>query len=61
MRRWRYEDPSDIYEYTDDEIVSLYRERYEAKAKEINCNYKFNREQCIEEWVLVHWAWEVKD
>jgi hypothetical protein len=63
QRRWQYEDQSGIHEFTEDEIVTShwsYCAKQFEKLKD-KPGMELNRERCIEDWIALHWAWEVRD
>ncbi len=69
MRRWKiaYPDEYDnpvIEILTDDDIIAQYWNHwYDRMCKKfgkevVDSNY--TKEDCIYDWTVVHWAWEVK-
>lgn len=60
-RKWKYVDPSGEYEKTEAEILADYFECWSAKMKKVGREHFISEERCIEDWVTVNLAWEVKD
>jgi phosphotransacetylase len=67
MRLWRYNDIGDEITFSpiircvdDDEILEMYWEYWSEGMKRRGYTEKeITKEACIDEWVVVNWAWEV--
>lgn len=60
-RKWKYIDPSGEYEKTESDILAKYFECWSARMKKTGREHLISEERCIEDWVVVNWAQEVKD
>ena len=68
MRLWQYNDIADNVTFTpitrcvdDDEILEMYWEYWSERMKLRGYTEKeITKESCIDEWVVVNWAWEIK-
>lgn len=60
MRTWKYQDPSGEYTLTDDEILEFYYSEWAKAMVRAGKRDKISKENCIQDFVVVHWAWEVK-
>ena len=66
MKRWSITFPGefgqDVVEtWTEDQIIESYYKYWSTKMIENNLNSEISRERCIEDWCVVHWAWESKE
>jgi len=67
MRFWHYNDIEDAITFSpmprcvdDDEILEMYWEYWSEGMKRRGYPEKeITKEACIDEWVVVNWAWEV--
>ena len=66
-RRWRYdeqggtEETNVVVELTDSEILDQYYEYWKTQMTKVGKADQISPEACIEDFVVVNWAWEVKD
>lgn len=70
MRYWSYNDywidedevmHSFVATKSDEEIINEYYEYWSQKVKEAGKEELICEENCIEDWVEIHWAWESKN
>ena len=66
MKRWSITFPGefgqDVVEtWTEDQIIESYYKYWSTKMIENSLNSEISRERCIEDWCVVHWAWECKE
>jgi hypothetical protein len=66
MKRWSITFPGefgqDVVEtWTEDQIIQSYYTYWSTKMIESGHRDEISREMCIEDWCVVHWAWETKD
>ena len=70
MRYWSYNErlneiDSHVVTVSDDDILDMYWNWWYGKMCEkfgsevVDRDY--TKQDCIDDWVVVHWAWEVKD
>jgi len=67
MRLWRYNDIGDEITFSpitrcvdDDEILEMYWEYWSEGMKLRGYTEKeITKEACIDDWVVVNWAWEI--
>lgn len=69
MRYWSYNeqteslDDADIVTVSEDEILNMYWAWWYSKMCEkfgkevVDCDY--SKQDCIDDWVVTYWAWEV--
>lgn len=71
MRYWSYNeqtkslDDSVVVTVSEEEILDMYWSWWYSKmcekfGKEV-VDRDYTKQDCIDDWVVVHWAWEVKD
>lgn len=60
MRTWTYEDPSGRYTLTDAEILERYWGWWSGQMAERHPGRPLTPEECIQDFVVVNWAWEEK-
>ena len=56
-RTWRYQDPSGDYRITDAEILAQYFPYWSAQMTKAGKADQISDEYCIDDFVVVHWAW----
>lgn len=66
MKRWSISFPGtfgqDVVEtWTEDQIIKSYYRYWSIKMVEAGRKEEISRERCIEDWCVVHWAWECKE
>lgn len=59
MRRFRYNDLDGVKTVTEDEIIRDYFSYWQAQMIKVGKADQITREACIEDWVVIHWAWEL--
>ncbi len=61
MRTWRYQDLDGIHDLTDEEILATYWEWWQAQMLKLATQkvVEISQEACIQDFVVVHWAWEI--
>lgn len=47
--------------FSDEYIRKYYYPYWSKKMKEAGKEDQISYEKCLEDWIVVHWAWEVKD
>jgi hypothetical protein len=60
MRIFKYQDPDGEHTVTDACILETYFPWWKREMERLGRSSLINEETCIEDWVTVHWAWEVK-
>jgi hypothetical protein len=45
---------------TDDEILQFYWDYWSTGMKRIGKDREISEERCIEDWVVIHWAYQTK-
>ena len=45
---------------TEDEVIAQYYKYWSTKMIQNGLEADISKERCIEDWCVVHWAWEVK-
>jgi hypothetical protein len=45
--------------WTEDQIIDSYYRYWIMKMVQAGHSDKVSREECIEDWKVLHWAWEV--
>lgn len=70
MRTWAYNEPdwgedgedlSTVRTMTDAQVLDFYFEHWKAQMTRAGKQDFITEENCIEDWAVVHWAWEVKN
>ena len=73
MKKYRYNEPeydkqgnmldSDPKEITEEQILSEYWDYWSGQMikKYGKDHHLITKQNCIEDWIIVNWAWEVKD
>lgn len=59
MRMFKYQDPSGEYTITEDGIINEYYEHWKLQMIKAKQEHLISRDNCIEDFVVVHWAWEI--
>lgn len=59
MRRWKVQDPSGEYVVTEAEILATYYQYWAAQMVKVGKASLVTPAACIEDWVVIHWAWEI--
>lgn len=44
--------------FSEEQIIKSYFDYWSGKMKEIGKEHMINREKCIEDWAVIHWAVE---
>lgn len=67
MRYWEVCYPKDnsfqedvIEIFSDDDIIKMYYEYWCNRMKEVGKESEISEQNCIEDWVVIHWAVEKK-
>lgn len=65
MERWyysNYEDDDQVVSMTEDEIIETYYPHwYSMMCKKLGKEWvdeSFTKRDCIDDWVIVNWAWQ---
>ena len=63
MRKWKYNTPDENgYDteviVSDKEILENYGPWWYKRMKHVFGECEFDKEECIRDWVNIHWAWE---
>lgn len=72
MRSFRYNEPGELSEdgegitnnvitVTEDEIRRLYYPYWARQMWRVGKQDQISFEACLEDWLTVHWAWEIDD
>jgi len=67
MRKYRYNEQADhgdgniVVTVTESDILRDYWPYWNKHMLELGRHEQISKENCIEDFVVVHWAWEVKD
>lgn len=56
-RTWRYQDQGGEYRITDTEILAQYFPYWSAQMTRAGKADQISEAACIEDFVVVHWAW----
>lgn len=63
MRKFRYNTPTDtgnqVVQVTEEEILSTYFDYWSSQMVKAGKQDLISPENCIDDFVVVHWAWEV--
>lgn len=64
MKYWTYEEPGDdgevvTHKLSEAEIIEQYYPYWQTQMKKVGKEDLINEANCIEDWVTVHWAWEI--
>jgi len=55
------ENNNDIVEIlTEEEVLKSYYDYWCSRMREIGKESEINKESCIEDWMIVHWALEIR-
>lgn len=65
MRFWRYVEPGEndepvFHTFSEDEILREYKPYWETLMRKVHKEDLINDQNCLEDWIVVHWAWEVE-
>jgi hypothetical protein len=47
-----------VKEMTEDDILKEYWDYWTRQMRKVNKEHLVNKENCIEDWCTVNWAWE---
>lgn len=61
IRRFKYIDLAGEHTVTEGDIIKDYYPYWKMKMKAANKNHLISRENCIEDWIVVNYAFEVKE
>lgn len=66
MTRWRYQEPGNdgephIVEMSEAEILAAYYPYWQAQMRRVGKEAEISEQSCIDDWVVVHWAEQVKE
>ena len=66
MRRWRYTELGDDGQpvervVTEAEILATYYPWWCEQMRKVHKDDQVSEPNCIDDWVVVHWAWENQD
>lgn len=59
MKVYCYNDLDGEHKLTELEILKAYYPYWQRKMRKVDKQEQINPRACIEDWVVVHWAWEV--
>ncbi len=59
MRTFRYVDPAGEHTITEQEIIDQYFPYFSARLKEMGKEGLISEEECIDNFVAIHWATEI--
>lgn len=65
MKTFRYDEPDEngsniAVTVTEDEIIDRYWDFWCEAMKKVDKGHLISRENCIEDFCVIHWAWEVE-
>lgn len=65
MRKWAYPEQGDggdpvTVVMTDEEVLATYYPWWSGEMKRLKRDALISEQNCIDDWVVVHWAQEVK-
>ena len=60
MRSFKYQDPGGTYIITEDEIKTQYFPYWKERMKKIGKAEEATFENCVDDFIIVNWAYEVK-
>jgi hypothetical protein len=63
MRHWTIAYPDEHNNHieetlSEDQIIAEYWEYWCGKMRQVGREHLISRERCIEDWCVIHWAWE---
>ena len=63
MRRWCYVEPGDDWQpvkhvMTEVDILATYYPYWCEQMRKVHKEDQISEQNCIDDWVVVHWAWE---
>jgi len=61
MKTYKYSDPGGDYTLTEEQILAEYWEYWCAQMIRVGKSGLMTKERCIEDWITVNWATEVKN
>lgn len=62
MKTYRHVDPDGFHDYTEKQILDWYWNFWSRKMKERGRPEEYiTEENCIEDWVVCNWAWEIHE
>lgn len=66
MKRYSYIEPGEDgnpieYTFTEEEILNQYYPYWSDRLKQLGREHLISKERCLEDWIVVNWAVEVKD
>jgi len=59
-RTFLYSDPDGDYIYDEDQIMEEFWGHWSVQMIKAGKSHLITRENCIEDWIVVHWATEIK-
>lgn len=60
MKTYTYVDPGGTYTLTEDQIIEEYWDYWCSQMRKVGREHLITKERCIEDWVTINWAVEVK-
>ena len=65
MKYWTYVEPGkegkeDYRTLSEQQILKEYFPYWKKRMKEVNKEHLITRQNCIDDWVTLHWAWKGK-
>ena len=61
MKTYKYIWPYGETIVTEDEIIEEFYDFWVEKMKKVNKEHLISRELCINDFIVVHWAWEIDE
>lgn len=58
---YRYQDQTGAFTLTRSEILQQYYAWWSSEMKRTGNEKLISEDACVEDWCVVHWAWEVHD
>ena len=58
---WQYDDQDGRHIFTEEEILEIYYPHWKREMTRIGKVDQISERACIEDWVVVNWAWKVEE
>lgn len=61
MTTYKYQDQEGEHLVTRDEIIKTYYPWWCEQMRKVGKEAYISEENCVDDWLVVHWAWDVSD
>ena len=61
MKKFKYQDQEGEHIITEDEIITQYYPYWCNQMKKVGKGNEISIENCIEDFLTIHWAWEINE